>query len=229
MGSWRSAGIVLPSRTAAMGQKRSSSSPAPYWFPEELNVSKRDWNEGDGTHPGRRCYAQNSRASPHRRRMSRCRADGDLGTPVDITEPAAVGILPLGFDFGEERLESGVVFVLVVQGVLLASQGRAVLLARLQPQLCQFSGKSNGIAEPRADGVFDLDDGTSETAFTTDKDVLRVGPVELVMGGRVDGGDAFVGEGEDPIAGVAVAGVDLPEQEREGALRIVGLPGDGDA
>jgi hypothetical protein len=39
----------------------------------------------------------------------------------------------------------------------------------------------------------------------------------------------FVGEGEDPIAGVAVAGLHLPEQEREGALRIVGLPGDGDA
>jgi len=155
--------------------------------------------------------------------------DGDLGSPVDITEPAAVGILPLGFDFGEKRLESGVVFVLVVQGVLLASQGRAVLLARLQPQVRQFSGKSNGIAEPCVDGVFDLDDGTSETAFTTDKDVLRVGPVELVMGGRVDGGDVFVGEGEDPIAGVAVVGLHLPEQEREGALRIVGLPGDGDA
>lgn len=83
--------------------------------------------------------------------------------------------------------------------------------------------------KPCVEGVFDLDDGTSETAFTTDKDMLRVGPVKLVMGDRVDGGDMFVGEGEDPIAGVAVAGLHLPEQEREGALRIVGLPGDGDA
>ena len=193
-----------------MGQKRSSSSPAPYWFPEELNVSKRDWNEGDGTHPGRRCYAQNSRLRPIDGECGNVASvvavvnpDGDLGSPVDITEPAAVGILPLGLDFGEERLESGVVFVLGVQGDLLASQGRAVLPAQLQPQVRQFSGKSNSIAKSCVDGVFDLDDGTSETAFTTDKDVLRVGPIELVMGGRVDGGDVFVGEGEDPIAGVA--------------------------
>jgi len=59
--------------------------------------------------------------------------------------------------------------------------------------------------------------------------MFRAGHVQLVMGGRVDGGDVFVGEGEDSIAGVAVAGLHLPEQEREGALRIIGLPGDGDA
>jgi hypothetical protein len=60
--------------------------------------------------------------------------DGDLGSPVDFTEPAAVDILPVGLDFFEERLESGVVFVLGVQGGLLASQGRAVRPARLQLQ-----------------------------------------------------------------------------------------------
>ena len=155
--------------------------------------------------------------------------DGNLGSPVDITEPAAVGILPLGVDFGEERLESGAVFVLVLQSVLRASQDRTVLPARRRLQLRQFSGKSNGIARPCVDGVFDLVDGTSKTAFTTNKDVLRVGPVELVMGGRVDGGDVFASEGEDPITGFAVASLHLPEQEREGALRIVRLPGDGDA
>ena len=151
--------------------------------------------------------------------------DGDLGSPVDITEPAVVGILPKGFDFVDESLESDVVFVLSIQGDLLASHGRDVLLARLQLQGLYFSGKSNGIAKPGVDGVFDLDDGTRETAFTTDKDMLRVGHVQLVMSGRVDGGDVFVGEGEDSIAGVAVAGLHLPEQDREGALRIIGLPG----
>jgi len=60
--------------------------------------------------------------------------DGDLGSPINITEPAAVGILPAVLDFVEERLESGVVLVLSVQGDLLASQGRDVLLARLRPQ-----------------------------------------------------------------------------------------------
>ena len=46
-----------------------------YWFPEELNVSKRDWNEGGKQNRPRsmvlRSNAQNSRASPHRPRMSR--------------------------------------------------------------------------------------------------------------------------------------------------------------
>ncbi len=65
--------------------------------------------------------------------------------------------------------------------------------------------------------------------FTADKDVLRVSPVKLVMGARVEGGDVFVGKREDPVAGFAVAGLHLPEQERNGALRVVGLPGDGDA
>jgi hypothetical protein len=39
----------------------------------------------------------------------------------------------------------------------------------------------------------------------------------------------FVGEGEDPVAGVAAARLHLLEQECEGSLRVVGLPGDGDA
>ena len=60
--------------------------------------------------------------------------DGDLGSPVDVTEPAVVGILPMGLDFVDESLESDVVFVLSIQGDLLASQGRDILLARLQLQ-----------------------------------------------------------------------------------------------
>ena len=87
---------------------------------------------------------------------------------------------------------------------------------------------ADDVAEPRGDGVLDLGDGTSETAITTDEDVLRIGPVELVIGG-VDGGDVFVGEGEDTLAGVAAARLHLLEQNREGVLRVVGLPGDGDA
>ena len=103
-----------------------------------------------------------------------------------------------------------------------------LLPARLRLQLRQFSSKSNSIAESRVDGVFDLEDGTSEAAFTTDKNVLRVGPVEPVMGVRVDGGDVFVGEGENPVAGVAIAGLHLSGQEGESAPRIVGLSGDRD-
>jgi hypothetical protein len=115
--------------------------------------------------------------------------------------------------------------------VLRASQRRLVLLAR-----AKFESKSStSPASPttsrsrRGDGVLDIGDGTSETAITTNEDVLRVGPVELIIGGGVDGGDVFVGEGEDPLAGVAAARLHLLEQEREGALRVVGLPGDGDA
>jgi hypothetical protein len=89
--------------------------------------------------------------------------------------------------------------------------------------------RADDVAEPRGDGVLDLGDGTSETAITTNEDVLRVGPVELVIGGGVDGGDVFVGEGEDPLAGAAAARLHLLEQDREGTLRVVGLPGDGDA
>jgi len=104
-----------------------------------------------------------------------------------------------------------------------------VKVKKLRLQVLNFSGKSDDVAEPRGDVVLDLGDGTSETAITTNEDVLRVGSVELVIGGGVDGGDVFVGEGEDPLAGVAAARPHLLEQEREGALRVVGLPSDGDA
>ena len=77
--------------------------------------------------------------------------------------------------------------------------------------------------------MLDLDDSTSETAITTNVDVLRVGPVEPVIGGGVDTGDVLVGEDEDPLAGVAAARLHLLKQEHEGALRIVGLPSDEDA
>src|SRR5260370_910689 len=75
-GRWRSSGIVVSAGSAATGQKRSSSRLAVYWFAEELKVSKRDWNEGgkrNRTHLDRQCYAQNSRASPHRPRTWQCR------------------------------------------------------------------------------------------------------------------------------------------------------------
>ena len=65
--------------------------------------------------------------------------DGDLGSPVDMTEPAGLGILPLGADFGEEALKNGVVSFQVVQGGLLAFQGRAGLPAQLQRQLLHLS------------------------------------------------------------------------------------------
>src|ERR1700722_8992210 len=57
-------------------------------------------------------------------------SDRDLGSPVDNTEPAAVGILPVGGDFGEQGLESNVVLGIVLQGVLHASQSRRILLGR---------------------------------------------------------------------------------------------------
>ena len=132
----------------------------------------------------------------------------DVGSPVDNTKPAAVGILPVGVDLG---LESGVVLVLFVQGVLPASQGRLVFFWRAQGglQVLNFSGKSDDVAEPCGDGVLDLGDGMSGTAITTNEDVLRVDPVELVISGSVNGGDVFVGEGEDPLAGVAAARLHL--------------------
>ncbi len=112
MGSWRLAGIVLPSQMAATGQKRSSSWLAVYWFPEELNVSKQDWNEGgkwNGMHLDWQCYAQNSWASPHQSWTWRChKCSGHhqpwwrSWEPVNNTKPVAVGILPVGIDFGEE-------------------------------------------------------------------------------------------------------------------------------
>ena len=38
----------------------------------------------------------------------------------------------------------------------------------------------------------------------------------------------FIGEGEDPVARLATDRLHLLEQEREGTLSVVGLPGDGD-
>ena len=151
--------------------------------------------------------------------------DGDVGSIVDNTEPAAVGILPVGGDFGEQGLENNVVLVLLLQSGLRTSQSRRIPLGRV----LDFSGKSDGVTEPRGDCVPDLADGTSETAITTNEDVLRVGIVEHVIGGGVEGGNVFVGEAEDPVAGLAAARLHLLEQEREGALRVIGLPGDGDA
>jgi len=144
--------------------------------------------------------------------------DGDVGSIVDNTEPAAIGILPVGFDFGEQGLESNVVLRLVLHSVLQASQSRRIPLGRF----LEISGKYEGPTEPRGDGVLDLGNGTSETAITTNKDVLRVCLVELVIGGGVEGGNVFVREAENPVAGPAAARLHLLEQEREGALRVVG-------
>jgi len=135
--------------------------------------------------------------------------DGDVGSIVDNTEPAAVGILSVGGDFGEQGLESNVVLVLVLQSVLPASQSRRIPLGRV----LEFSGKSDGLTEPRGDGVLDLGNGTTETAITTNKDVLKVCLIELVIGGGVEGGNAFVREAGDPVAGLTAARLHLLEQE----------------
>lgn len=79
------------------------------------------------------------------------------------------------------------------------------------------------------DGVLDLADGMSEMMITTNEDVLRVGIIEHVIGGGVEGRNVFVGEAEDPVAGLTAACLHLLEQECEGALHIIGLPGNGDA
>ena len=106
-------------------------------------------------------------------------SDRDLDSPVDNTEPVAVGILPVGGDFGEQGLESNIVLVLVLQSVLLASQSRHILLGCV----LEFSGKSDGVTKPSGDGGLDLGDGTSETTITANEDVLRVGLAELIIGG----------------------------------------------
>ena len=150
---------------------------------------------------------------------------GDVRSPVDNTEPAAVGILPVGGDFGEQGLESIVDLVLVLQSVLPASQCRRILLGRVREFFC----KSDDVTESSGDGGLDLGDGTSETTITANENVLRVGLVELVVGGGVEGSNMFISEAKDPVARLATARLHLLEQEREGALRVVGLPGDGDA
>ena len=157
--------------------------------------------------------------------------DGDLRSPVDNGEPAVFGLLPVGVEFGEERLEGRVIFLLHFQVVLLAFEGLAGLPGRPRLQLLQLCGKSNDVSKTLVDDSFDLADRNIEMAVAADENMLSVGvrAVELVMGGRVDGSDMLVGDGEDPIAGVALARLHLPEQERNGALRVVGLPGDGDA
>ena len=137
--------------------------------------------------------------------------DGDLGSPVDFTKLTVVGIPPLPVDFVKQFPENGVVLVHVVQVGLLAIYGSGVLPARLGLQILQLPGKSNGIAEPRVNGVIDLLEATTETAVTADKDTLRVGGVVVVMGGGDEGGNVFIGEGEDSVAGVAFAGLDLLE------------------
>ena len=149
---------------------------------------------------------------------------------MDFAELTLVNIPPRLVDLVVEVLQSGVVFVLLSQGSLLALHGSGGRLpASLGLQVLQLAGKSNDIAKACVEGVFDLVEGTIEAAFTADKDALRVGGVQVVRGGRVEGGHVFIGEGEDRVAGVAVAGLDLPEQQRDGALRIVGRSSDGDA
>ena len=108
-----------------------------------MNISKRDWNEGDEGDGTERTQIDNVtleilELGPVDRERSNVASivavvdpDRDLGRPVDNTEPAAVGILPVVADFDGERLENGVVFVLVVQGNFLASPGRAISLAQL--------------------------------------------------------------------------------------------------
>ena len=71
--------------------------------------------------------------------------------------------------------------------------------------------------------------GSWNSAIATNEDVLRIHPVELVICGDVVGGDVLGDKAEDPLAGIATARLHLLEQEREGALRVVGLSGDGNA
>ena len=88
-------------------------------------------------------------------------------------------------------------------------------------QLLDFLKQPDNVTEPLRHSFLDLDDGKIETTLTTHEDVLRVGLVEFVVGGGVEGGNMFIGEGEDSGAGIAAARPHLPEQEREGALRAV--------
>ena len=76
-----------------------------------MNVSKRHWDEGgNGTERAKVDtvplkilellpidYERGDVASV----VALVNPDGDVGSPVDNTEPAALGILPVGGDFGE--------------------------------------------------------------------------------------------------------------------------------
>ena len=54
----------------------------------------------------------------------------------------------------------------------------------------------------------------------TNKDVLKVYLIELVISGGVKGGNVFVREAEDPVTGLTTARLHLLEQECEGVLRV---------
>ena len=158
--------------------------------------------------------------------------DDDLGGPLDDSEPARVAIRPPGLDFVEEPLERLAVGRLLLQGGLLASQGHDKLgLAQLGLDLRdrQLASKSNDITQAVLDVLLDVSDGDSEAAVAADEDVLRVvGPLELVVSFRVEAGNMLVRNAMDPVAWLAVLGLDLAEEEGEGGLRVVGLPGNRD-
>ena len=59
--------------------------------------------------------------------------------------------------------------------------------------------------------------------------MLGVCLVQLEVGGGVDGGNVLVREGQDSVAGLAAARLDLLEQKRDGALGIIRLPSNGDS
>jgi len=98
------------------------------------------------------------------------------------------------------------------------------------PDSALISAIVSSLASPTTSRNLDVGDGDSEAAVATDEDVLRVvGPLELVVSFRVEAGNMLVRNAEDPVAWLAVLGLDLAEEEGEGALRVVGLPGDRDA
>jgi len=189
-----------------------------------LNVSKRGWNgrRGSGTertqvdaiaHKVLELLPIERERGDVAGVLALVHPDGDLGGPIDDTEPAAVRIFPLAFDFVEQRLETGAVLVLLLQGVPLAIQRLRVLLVRTQRllQLLDFFKQPGSVAEPLRHSFLDLGDGEIETTLTTHEDVLRVGLIELVVGGGVEGGNMFVREGEDSVAGIAAARLHLLE------------------
>lgn len=157
--------------------------------------------------------------------------DVDLGGPIDDAEPASVRVPPLAIDLVEQPLEADVVLGLLLQRSPLTLQRLRVLLVRahLLLQLLHLFEQTDRVAKAVRHNFLELGDGKSKATGTAHEYVLGVCLVQLKVGGGVDGGNVLVREGQDSVAGLAAARLDLLKQKRDCALGVVRLPSDGDS
>ena len=189
-----------------------------------MNVSKRGWNgrRGNGTertqvdaiaHKVLELLPINRERSDVAGVLALVHPDGDPGGPIDDTEPAAVRMFPLAFDFGEQLLEIGEVLVLLLQGVPFAIQ-------RLCAPLDTTTDYELDEADPQhilvcGERRLDLAITEIEKAMAKGfRDAARlfeeVEELEKALG-TDERDNMFVCEGEDSVAGIAAARLHLLE------------------